>query len=144
MIKPYCIVDGTEYQLYYKDNRLVFPEIRITPDLNKLWIDYLNGEITLKDIFNIYATIGCSYYFVFNYFAKSGCYGSAKKPGDYLKFELFTDDEEINEEYNNTHEDDLRVDIENILNSIIDDIHDLDKNTIINKLEKCVELLNKN
>lgn len=144
MEKPYCIVDGIEYQLYNMDGRVRFPDLILTPDLNKVWLDYHDSKRTLKDVFNIYATTGCSYDFVFNYFAKSGCYGSGKKPGDYLKFELFTDDEEMNEEYNDTDEDDLRVDVEDILNTIIEEIYNFDKDIIINKLEMCIKLLKNN
>ena len=145
MDKPYCIIDGKEYKLddklYERDVALVFPETRKQPDLNELWHKYIRKEIHLAGVFEIYVGIGLTYDFVFNYFSKSGCYGSARNIGDYLDFELFTDDEKTNEYYNDTAEEDLRTNIEDILYDIQEEIHIFDKKDIIKKLKKCIELL---
>ena len=85
MNKPYCIVEGKKYKL---NSVYSFPEIMETPDLNQLWIDYSYNRITLHDVFLIYSSIGCSYDFVFNYFSKSGRYGSCRRKGDFLNFEF--------------------------------------------------------
>lgn len=144
MDKPYCIIDGKEYQLYGNGSNgreYRFIDNKLNVSLNDLWSDYMAGIIDLRDVLDVYVQIGLTYDFVFNYFSKSGCYGSARRVGDYLDFELFTDDEKTNEYYNDTAEEDLRTDVEDILYSINEGIHLFNKKDIIKKLNMCIELL---
>lgn len=72
MKRPFCRINGKDYQLYNINGVIRFIDNNIEYNYNKLWINYIEGKIKLKEVLFSYVTSGCSYELVYGNFAKCG------------------------------------------------------------------------
>lgn len=73
MTRPFCNINGKQYQLYMINDVLRFPDDgREMPDLNQMIVDYFKSKIPLSDLFEYYINSGSSYYLVEGIFSTNG------------------------------------------------------------------------
>jgi hypothetical protein len=102
MEKPYCIVDGKEYQLEYVNGVLRFPNTRPSyNDINQLHMDYGYGKIDLEAVWEVYTQTGSSFDLVEGYFSKWGMNNHTVTNGNgkFKKFELYSGNSDSDEYY---------------------------------------------
>lgn len=142
---PYCEVDGVKYQLYFdKHGTLRFPKLKEDcPDLNKLIIDYYEGEVDLQVVWEEYSQTGCSYYLVEGIFSPYGMnnHTVTQGKGKCKHMVLFSGNPKIDASYNYTKEEIVIKNVQNIITKLYEDGVE-DKEQLKEKLNECLNLLN--
>ena len=144
---PYCIVDGVEMQLLFdKHGTLRFPNTKEDcPDLNKLVMDYYNGNTELNTVWDEYTKTGSSYSMVTGLFTTHGINNHTVNQGNgtYKDMTLCTGDIDIDASYNLNDEDKAYYKLEETFEKILDGWNDLGPKQIETLLTGCISQVNK-